>query len=204
MGNRKNQYKTFFKNNPSAGAGGAHKFLFFDLITLVNFFNVHFFSPIYLFTINKRYDLDGDFPWNIAGLINHSCENNCDYDGKGLKIWVKAIRDIKKDEELTCDYGFGYDKDYKQFPCKCKSKNCCGYIVRAESRWRINKKFAMGNRKNQYKTFFKNNPSGGAGGAHKFLFFDLITLVNFFNVHFFSPIYFKQPTIDLTCCFKND
>ena len=53
----------------------------------------------------------------------------------------------KKGEELTCDYGFGYDQDFKQFPCKCKSKNCCGYIVRAESRWRINKKFAMGNRK---------------------------------------------------------
>ena len=79
-------------------------------------------KPIYLFTVNKKYDLDGDFPWNIAGLINHSCENNC-------------------------DYGFGYDKDYKQFPCKCKSKNCCGYIVRAESRWRINKKFAMSNKK---------------------------------------------------------
>ena len=52
-------------------------------------------KPIYLFTINKRYDLDGDFPWNTAGLINHSCDNNCDYDGKGLKIWVKAIKNIK-------------------------------------------------------------------------------------------------------------
>ena len=27
-----------------------------------------------------------------------------------------------------------------------KRKNCCGYIVRAESRWRINKKFAMSNK----------------------------------------------------------
>ena len=26
-------------------------------------------------------------------------------------------------------------------PCKCRSKNCCGFIVREESRWRINKKF---------------------------------------------------------------
>ena len=79
-------------------------------------------------------------------LINHSCDNNCDYDGKGLKLWVKAIRDIKKGEELTCDYGFGYDENYKQFKCKCKSKNCCGYIVRSESRWRINRKFAMTNK----------------------------------------------------------
>ena len=44
-------------------------------------------------------------------------------------------------------YGFGFDEDYKQFPCKCGSKNCCGYIVRAESRWRISKKFAMSNKK---------------------------------------------------------
>ena len=101
---------------------------------------------IYLFEINKRYDLDGDYNFNTARLINHSCDNNCDYDGKGLKVWVKAIKDIKKGEEFTCDYGFGYDENYKQFPCKCKSKNCCGYIVRAESRWRINKKFAMSNK----------------------------------------------------------
>ena len=37
------------------------------------------------------------------------------------------------------DYGFGFDEDYKQFPCRCKSKNCCGYIVREGSRWRIKK-----------------------------------------------------------------
>ena len=104
-------------------------------------------KPIYLFTLNKKYTLDGDFPWNTAGLINHSCDNNCDYEGKGLKIWVTAIKDIKKGEEFTCDYGFGYDEDYKQFPCKCRSKNCCGYIVRAESRWRINKKYSIANKK---------------------------------------------------------
>ena len=98
-------------------------------------------KPIYLFNLNSRYDLDGDVSWNIARLINHSCLNNCDYKGKGLKLWVAAVRDIKKGEELTCDYGFSYDSDYKQFPCKCGSKNCVGYIVRESSRWRINKKF---------------------------------------------------------------
>ena len=100
-------------------------------------------KPIYLFNLNKRYDLDGDVSWNTARLINHSCSNNCDYNGTGLKLWVIAIKDIKKGEELTCDYGFGYDKNYKQFRCKCGSKNCCGYIVRAESRWRINRRFRM-------------------------------------------------------------
>tara|TARA_Y200000002_G_scaffold286615_1_gene240713 strand:- start:258 stop:713 length:456 start_codon:yes stop_codon:yes gene_type:complete len=60
--------------------------------------------PIYLFTLNKRYTLDGDFPWNTAGLVNHSCDPNSQYDGKGLKIWITAIKDIKKGDEFTCDY----------------------------------------------------------------------------------------------------
>ena len=106
-------------------------------------------KPIYLFNLNNRYDLDGDVKSNIARLINHSCSNNCDYEGKGLKLWVVAVRNIKKGEELTCDYGFSYDSDYKQFPCKCSSKNCVGYIVREGSRWRINKKFKKTNRVNR-------------------------------------------------------
>jgi len=104
-------------------------------------------KPIYLFNLNKKYDMDGDVSWNTARLINHSCSNNCDYNGTGLKLWLIAIKDIKKGAEITADYGFGYDEDYKQFPCKCCSKNCCGYIVRAESRWRINKKFSIGRQK---------------------------------------------------------
>ena len=103
-------------------------------------------KAIYLFNLNKRYDLDGDVSWNTARLINHSCSNNCEYDGTGLKIWVVSKKEIKKGEEITCDYGFGYDSDYRQFPCKCNSINCCGYIVRAESRWRINKKFKKSTR----------------------------------------------------------
>jgi len=108
-------------------------------------------KPIYLFNLNKKYDLDGDVLWNTARLINHSCSNNCDYNGTGLKLWVVTIKDIKKGEEITVDYGFGYDENFKQFKCKCKSKNCCGYIVRAESRWRINKRFSM-NLKNNSRT----------------------------------------------------
>tara|TARA_Y100001970_G_C14067520_1_gene767495 strand:- start:36 stop:506 length:471 start_codon:yes stop_codon:yes gene_type:complete len=98
-------------------------------------------KDIYLFDLNKRFSLDGDFSWNTARLINHSCNPNCEVEKIGNKIWIMAIRDIKKNEELTYDYGFSFDSDYKQFPCKCRAKNCCGYIVREESRWRINKKF---------------------------------------------------------------
>ena len=96
-------------------------------------------KAIYLFNVNSRYDLDGDFEYNTARLINHSCNPNCEVAGKGLKLWIFALREIKKDEELSYDYGFGYDKDYKDYICKCGAKNCCGYIVRECSRWRIKK-----------------------------------------------------------------
>ncbi len=94
---------------------------------------------IYLFEINKRYDLDGDFRFNSARLINHSCNPNCEVTGKGLKLWVESTKDIKKGEELSYDYGFSFDEDFKNYPCRCNSSNCCGYIVRQESRWRIKK-----------------------------------------------------------------
>ena len=97
-------------------------------------------KAIYLFNINKKYDLDGDFKFNIARLINHSCEPNCEVFGSGLKIWVYAMKNIKKGEELSYDYGFNYDDDFKAYPCNCGAKNCAGYIVRQGSRWRIKKK----------------------------------------------------------------
>tara|TARA_B100000686_G_C16430826_1_gene782035 strand:- start:222 stop:680 length:459 start_codon:yes stop_codon:yes gene_type:complete len=94
---------------------------------------------IYIFEINKRYDLDGDFKFNTARLINHSCNPNCEVIGQGLKLWVESIKDIKKGEELSYDYGFSFDQDFKNYPCKCNSLNCCGYIIRQGSRWRLKK-----------------------------------------------------------------
>ena len=96
-------------------------------------------KAIYLFDLNKKYDLDGDFKFNIARLINHSCDPNCEVYGSGLKVWVYAIKDIKKGEEFTCDYGFSFDENFKDFPCRCGSKKCVGYIIREGSRWRIKK-----------------------------------------------------------------
>ena len=99
-------------------------------------------KAIYLFTLNERYVLDGDTKINTAKYINHTCDPNCEVDIIKGKIWIIAIKDIKKGDELSYDYGFGYDADFRQFPCKCGSKNCCGYIVRDDQRWRINRKYA--------------------------------------------------------------
>lgn len=85
---------------------------------------------VYIFDIDEENDLDGNVENNYAKYINHSCEPNCEFDGEGKKIWVNAIKEIKKDEELSINYGFVWDeKDYHEHVCKCGSKKCIGYIL---------------------------------------------------------------------------
>jgi uncharacterized protein len=89
---------------------------------------------VYIFEVNDDYDLDGNIPENTARFINHSCNPNCETEqDEKDKIWIIALRDIKKGEELS--YNYCYDLDsYEEHPCRCGSKNCIGYIV-AEKYW---------------------------------------------------------------------
>ena len=90
-------------------------------------------KAIYLFNLNKRYDLDGAFKFNTARLINHSCNPNCEVDIINNEIWISSIKKIRKGEELSYDYGFEFDKDdFKDHICKCGSKNCIGYIISSD------------------------------------------------------------------------
>ena len=64
-------------------------------------------KAIYLFNLNKKFDLDGDFKFNTARLINHSCDPNCytkiiSVDGE-KKISIYSKKDIEKGEELHYD-----------------------------------------------------------------------------------------------------
>ncbi len=85
-------------------------------------------ASVYIFTLSQRYDLDGNFPWNTARLINHSCQPNCEAWIVGRKIIIHALRDIQTGEELTFDYGFDVDC-YADHPCLCGAVDCKGYIV---------------------------------------------------------------------------
>jgi hypothetical protein len=86
---------------------------------------------VYIFTLSKNLDIDGDVPWNTARLINHSCEPNCEAWIEGRKIFIHALRDIPEGEELTFDYGFDVDC-YQDHPCRCGRAACVGYIVSRE------------------------------------------------------------------------
>lgn len=85
-------------------------------------------GAVYIFELNKKQDIDGDVSWNQAKYINYSCEPNCRYKIIDNHIWIISLKDIKKGEELSYDYGYDL-QDYKDHPCKCNSKNCLGYII---------------------------------------------------------------------------
>jgi len=89
---------------------------------------------VYIFELNQRYDIDGGVTYNEARLINHSCNPNCEVEIENNRIWISAIKHIKKNAELSYNYGYSYDTDYIDHICKCGSKKCVGYILN-EDQW---------------------------------------------------------------------
>lgn len=95
-------------------------------------------GAVYIFELNKKFDLDGNVPYNTARFINHSCNPNCESENIDEKIWITAIKDINKGEEIT--YNYGYDVDnFEEHPCFCGSVNCVGYIVEEDQRVKLSK-----------------------------------------------------------------
>jgi len=63
--------------------------------------------------------------------MNHSCNPTVFVKGKGRKRSYYTLKNIKKGEELTYDYGAASSKQEKWImKCKCGSKNC-RKIIRA-------------------------------------------------------------------------
>ena len=84
---------------------------------------------VFVFELNKRYDIDGNVSYNHARLINHSCNPNCEVVIDNNHLWISALINIKKNHELSYNYGYSYDTDYDEHKCKCGSSRCVGYIL---------------------------------------------------------------------------
>ncbi|MCX6750842.1 MAG: SET domain-containing protein-lysine N-methyltransferase, partial [Candidatus Pacearchaeota archaeon] len=65
------------------------------------------------------------------GAINHSCNPNMGFAGD---VRLIAIKNIKKNEEITADYGMCYSS-LESFECNCKSLNCRKKITQDD--WKI-------------------------------------------------------------------
>lgn len=85
-------------------------------------------GELWIFTLNNKYDIDGSRQGNESRYVNHSCDPNCEatnYDDE--EIMIETLRDIKKGEELT--YNYGFDEPDEAFPCLCGSPKCKKWIV---------------------------------------------------------------------------
>ncbi len=99
-------------------------------LRIKKFLNSSDTGSVYIFELNKKYDIDGSFLYNKARYINHSCDPNCEVDIIQNKIWISSIKPIKKGQELSYDYGYEFDEDdFTDHVCKCSSKKCIGYII---------------------------------------------------------------------------
>jgi len=105
-------------------------------------------GSVYIFELNKTYDIDGSPLYNKARYINHSCDPNCEVDIIKNEIWISSIKGIRKGEELNYDYGYLFDEDdYSDHICKCGSIKCIGYII-SQDDWPKYKKYLKKEKKN--------------------------------------------------------
>jgi uncharacterized protein len=84
-----------------------------------------------IFSLDDEFDLDGNFEWNPARRVNHSCAPNCEAEYEDGRIWITALRDIPPGEEITFNYGYDLEA-YLEHPCRCGAAQCVGFIVAEE------------------------------------------------------------------------
>lgn len=73
-------------------------------------------------------------------FVNHCCEPNCEFDYHQYsdqpgeeprkRVYLFALRDIKKGEELSIDYN--WSTTYA-IPCRCQAPSCRGWVVSQDS-----------------------------------------------------------------------
>jgi SET domain-containing protein len=77
-------------------------------------------GSLYLYEINSRWTLDGTPRSNIARYANHSCNPNAESYNVKLRVFLRALRNIKPGEEIVYDYGTDYLKNViGRSNCKC-------------------------------------------------------------------------------------
>lgn len=93
------------------------------------------------FTLADGRVIDGGDEGNDARFINHSCEPNCEAYEEDERVFIHALRDIEKGEELNYNYALVYDGRHTQaikkaFACRCGAPSCTGVMLAPKKRSR--------------------------------------------------------------------
>ena len=96
----------------------------------------------YLYEINPRVTIDGSPRSNIARYANHSCNPNAETYTYSGRVFIRAVRKIKPEEEITYDYGKEYLK-HVIGRSRCKCSRCRRRRARKQREARAAKKRHM-------------------------------------------------------------
>jgi uncharacterized protein len=88
----------------------------------------------FLFRLEDGSVIDAGPRGNAAKYINHSCDPNCEAVEDDGRIFIEAIRGVRKGEELVYDYHFILDEPHsvankKLYPCYCGARQCRGTML---------------------------------------------------------------------------
>ena len=88
----------------------------------------------FFFSLADGRVIDGGSQGNDARFINHACEPNCEAQEDEGKVFIYALRDIERGEELNYNYALVYEERHtaavkRQFACNCGSPGCTGTML---------------------------------------------------------------------------
>jgi SET domain-containing protein len=88
----------------------------------------------FLFIADRKTVIDATRGGNEARWINHHCDGNCESETEKGRVFVDAIKDMKKGEELGYDYQIGRDRNDPPnvdeiYACRCGSPKCRGSML---------------------------------------------------------------------------
>ncbi len=125
----------------------------------------------FFFSLDSGKLIDGGDEGNDARWINHSCAPNCEAQEEKGRVYIHALRDIKRGEELSYDYGLIIGERLtptvkKAYACRCGATECRGTMLAVKKK--AAKKDAgksSKNRKSLTDTSAAQKKTGGAGKA---------------------------------------
>lgn len=88
----------------------------------------------FFFSLEGPRLIDGGSQGNEARWINHSCAPNCEAREEDGQVFIYALRDIKRGEELNYDYGLIVEERHtpavkRAYECRCGSDDCRGTML---------------------------------------------------------------------------
>ncbi|HEY0489861.1 MAG TPA: SET domain-containing protein-lysine N-methyltransferase [Telluria sp.] len=93
----------------------------------------------FFFSLADGRVIDGGSQGNDARFINHACEPNCEAQEDDGRVFIYALRDIERGEELNYNYALVYEERHtaavkRQFACNCGAPSCTGTMLAPKRR----------------------------------------------------------------------